>query len=401
MQLRQFGRLPFRVSALGFGAMRLPTKEGGIDEAEAIRMIRRAIDQGVNYIDTAYPYHDGKSEGCVGRALAGGYREKVKLATKLPSWLVHSPEDFSRFLDEQLLRLQVDKVDFYLLHSLNGETWIRLRDLGVLGWAEKELARGRVGHLAFSFHGDDKSFRQIIDAYDWPMCQVQYNFMDAKSGPGTEGVRYAADKGVAVVVMEPLRGGKLVSPPPSIQAVWDKAVITRSPAGWALEWLWNQPEVATVLSGMSAMEQVEENIRLASGSGPHSLSKEEAALYDEARDRYEQLTVIPCTACRYCMPCPHGVDIPGNLGVYNEGVMFDKPDAARGQYGWWKYAFEVQHIFDHDLRAAQCTQCGSCEEKCPQAIPIQAWMPVIHQALGEKGPYVRTLEQHAPTPGAG
>jgi predicted aldo/keto reductase-like oxidoreductase len=393
MQYRQFGQLDFKVSALGFGAMRLPTVDDEIETKEATEMLHYAIDHGVNYVDTAYPYHNGGSETFLGKALKGGYREKVKLATKLPSWEIETADDFDKVLGIQLERLQVDAVDFYLLHGLNKERWPKLRDLGVFDWAEKAIAAGRFHHLAFSFHDDYDTFKQIVDGYDkWAMCQIQYNYMDVENQAGVKGLEYAASKGLAVVIMEPLLGGKLVAPPPPIQAIWDGATEKRTPAAWALRWLWDQPEVSTVLSGMSTMAQVEENVALAAASGTGVLAKEELALYDQVRKKYKELTAIPCTSCGYCMPCPQGVDIPGNFGSYNEGIMFDKPEASRGHYGWLKFAYEEQGIFDHDVRAAQCIQCGECEDKCPQGIPISQWMPVVHQALGENGPFVNELE---------
>ena len=372
--------------------MRLPTKDDEIEVVEATEMLHYAIDNGVNYVDTAYPYHGGSSETFLGNALKGGYRDKVKLATKMPSWEIKTADDFDKYLDIQLGRLQVDHVDFYLLHGLNKERWPKLRDLGVREWAEKAIAGGRFRHLAFSFHDDYDTFEQIVDEYDWPMCQIQYNYMDVENQAGTKGLRYAASKGIAVVIMEPLLGGKLVGPPPSIQAMWDSAATERTPVEWALRWLWNQPEVSVVLSGMSAMPQVKENVALAEASGIGTVSADELALHDQVRAKYQELTAIPCTNCGYCMPCPQGVDIPGNFGTYNEGIMYDKPDAARGQYGWWKFAYEEQGILDHDVRAAQCIQCGECQDKCPQGIPISEWMPVIHGALGENGPYPAELE---------
>jgi predicted aldo/keto reductase-like oxidoreductase len=393
MQYRQFGQLDFKVSALGFGAMRLPTVDDKIDEAEATKMLHYAIDHGVNYVDTAYPYHGGGSEAFLGLALKGGYRDKVKLATKMPSWEIKTADDFDKFLDIQLDRLQLDAVDFYLLHGLNKERWPKLRDLGVFEWAEKAVAAGRFRHLAFSFHDDYDTFKQIVDGYDkWAMCQIQYNYMDVENQAGAKGLKYAASKGLAVVIMEPLLGGKLVGPPPPIQSIWDGAAEERTPVDWALRWLWNQPEVSTVLSGMSTMAQVEENVALASAASIGVLVDEELALYDQVRKKYKELTAIPCTNCGYCQPCPQGVDIPGNFGSYNEGIMFDKPEASRGHYGWLKFAYEEQGIFDHDVRAAQCIQCGECEDKCPQGIPISEWMPVIHRALGENGPYVNKLD---------
>ena len=266
MQYRTFGKLDFKGSALGFGAMRLPVKENKVDEPEAIKMIRYAIDQGVNYVDTAYAYHDGDSELIVGKALKDGYREKVKLATKMPIWKVETAADFDRFLNEQLDKLQVEYLDFYLLHSLNKNSWRRIRDLGILEWFEKAVADGRIRYPAFSFHDDFEAFKEIIDAYDWPMCLIQHNFIDIENQAGTKGLRYAAGKGTAVVVMEPLLGGNLAVPPASIRPIWDKAKKRKNAVEWALSWLWNQPEVSVVLSGMSSMEQLKENISYADRS---------------------------------------------------------------------------------------------------------------------------------------
>jgi len=392
VQYRQFGKLGFRVSALGFGAMRLPTVNGKIDEAQAIRMLHHAIDTGVNYVDTAYTYHGGESERVVGKALRGGYREKVKVATKLPCWEVKTAADFDRLLDEQLARLSMDSIDVYLLHSLNKDSWPRMRDLGVLAWAETAMAKGKFRHLGFSFHDSLDVFTTIIDAYDWPLCQIQYNFMDPDFQAGVQGLRYAASKGTAVVIMEPLMGGKLVSSPAHVQRLWDTAGVHRTPVDWALRWLWNQPEVSVVLSGMSSMEQTIEDVALAASPQLGELSVAEKALYEKVRASYSKLAVIPCTACGYCMPCPHGVDIPANLGTYNEGVVFDTPAASRGQYGWWKHSYEVLHIQDHDIRAVRCEQCRECDDKCPQGIPVSRWMPVIDSVLGAGKPWVMKLE---------
>lgn len=307
----------------------------------------------------------------------------------MPSWLIQTAADFDRYLDEQLERLQVDNVDFYLLHTLNKDSWAKLRDLGVRAWAEKAVAAGRFRYLGFSFHDDFEAFRRIVDEYDWPMCQIQYNYMDVQNRSCLE---YAAAKGLAVVVMEPLLGGKLVGPSPSIQAVWDSAVHKRTPAGWALQWLWDQPEVSTVLSGMSDLAQTMENVALADASRIGALSAEELALYGQVRAKYRELTAIPCTGCRYCLPCPHNVDIPGNFGNYNDAIIYDKLDSSRGLYSWFKYAHEVQKIYERDIRAAQCRECGACEAKCPQRIPISKWMPIIHGVLGEGKPYVMKIE---------
>ena len=385
MQYRQVGKLDWKVSALGFGCMRLPTQgedSKNIDEPEATRMLRYAIDQGLNYVDTAYPYHGGNSELFVGRALQDGYRERVKLATKLPCWKVKASEDFDRYLDEQLVKLQTDHIDFYLLHALNKDSWQKMRDLEVLKRAEGALADGRIRYLGFSFHDEYEVFQEIVDAYDWTFCQIQYNYMDIENQAGTKGLRHAAAKGLAVVIMEPLLGGKLVNSPDPIQALWDSAAAKRAPAGWALQWLWNQPEVAVVLSGMTAMQHVEENVASAGVSGTGTLTSDELALFDQVRKKYDELCPIPCTKCGYCMPCPNGVDIPRNFGAYNVGVMYEKPDAAREEYNNW---------IDEEKRASACIQCRECEEKCPQSILISEWMPIVHQVLGEDQPYVCSL----------
>jgi len=388
VQYRRFGSLDYHASALGFGAMRLPTCNGDIDEPLAIRMLRYAIDHGVNYVDTAWPYHGGKSEVMVGRALGEGYRERTMLATKLPSWEVKTTDDFDRFLDAQLERLATDHIDFYLLHSMNRHSWPRLRDLGVREWAERAMAGGHIRHLGFSYHDTPEAFAPIIDGYDWAMCQIQLNFMDPDGQAGVSGLRYATAKGIAVVIMEPLFGGKLVDPPTPVQAIWDTAAVKRSPVDWALRWLWNQPGVSLVLSGMSSQEQVEENAALAAAPDGGALTPDELILCDQVRAAYQALTLIPCTACGYCKPCPQGVDIPQNLSMYNDGVVYDKPEVARSRYAWLKYAFEVQHLFDRDMRAANCIQCAECEARCPQSIPISVWMPVVDEVLGGGKPWV-------------
>ena len=377
MQYRPFGKLDWKGSALGFGCMRLPSSgenHSEIDEPEAIRMLHTAIDRGVNYVDTAYGYHGGNSERLVGKALKGGYREKVHLATKLPCWLVETAADFDRLLNEQLEKLQDEHIDFYLLHALNEPSWHKVRDLGVLEWAEGAMADGRIGRLGFSFHDKYKVFQEIVDAYDnWTFCQIQHNYMDVKEQAGTKGLRYAASKGLAVVIMEPLLGGRLVDPPAQVQTLWDGAERKRTPADWALQWLWSQPEVSVVLSGMSAMEQVEQNVASASVSGVGTLSDKELELVDRVRVQYRELCPIPCTKCEYCMPCPNGVNIPRNFELFNNGVMYDIIDQVREWYGRSK----------EEARASACIQCRECESKCPQSIPISEWMPVVHEVLGE------------------
>ncbi|MDH4138338.1 MAG: aldo/keto reductase, partial [Anaerolineae bacterium] len=340
-----------------------------------IRMLHYAIDHGVNYVDNAYSYHRGNSEAFVGRALQGGYRERVKLATKLPSWLVKAPKDLNRYLNEQLERLQTETIDFYLLHSLNEQHWPKLRDLNVFNWAEKAMADGRIGYLGFSFHDRYEVFQEIVDAYDhWTFCQIQYNYMDEEHQAGTRGLKYAADRGLAVVVMEPIRGGQLArNPPRAIMELWDTAARKRTPADWALQWVWNHPEVSLVLSGMSTLKQVKQNVASASQSGPGTLTADELALIARVRDKYRELCPVHCTQCKYCLPCPSGVNIPRVLEIYNGAIMYNDHRRARGFYNWLK----------EEERADSCTQCAQCEELCPQEIEIVEWLAKIHQLLDE------------------
>jgi predicted aldo/keto reductase-like oxidoreductase len=340
----------------------------------------------VNYLDTGYHYHHRESEPFLGQALQGGYRDKVRLATKLPAWEVETSQDFDRLLNEQLDKLQTDYIDFYLLHGMNYERWPKLRDLNVLDWSERVIADGRIRHLGFSFHDEYALFQEIVDAYDkWTLCQIQYNYMDIETQAGVKGLKYAASKGLAVVIMEPLLAGKLATAPPSVQAIWDSASQKRSPADWAFQWLWNQPQVSLVLSGMNLMEHVEENLLSACSSGIGKLTEEELDLIDRVRDAYKELGAIPCTACRYCMPCPNGVDIPYNFECYNMGLMYGERGLsnARAWYAWMLERFRRGRSVEGKRQADNCIGCRECEDKCPQSIPISEWMPIIQQVLGE------------------
>jgi predicted aldo/keto reductase-like oxidoreductase len=381
MKYRKFGKLDWEVSALGFGAMRLPIigiDQANVDESEAIRMIRYAIDHGVNYLDTGYPYHAGQSERVVGKALKDGYREKMKLATKMPVRMVERAEDFDRFFNEQRERLQVDKFDFYLFHGLRSATWPNVRDMGIFRWAEDKMSKGLFDYLGFSFHDEFDVFKDIVDSYDnWTLAQVQYNYMDIHHQAGRRGVEYAANKGLAVVVMEPIRGGKLSKKPPEkVAELWRSAPQKRSQAEWALLWVWNQPEVSVALSGMSTMEQVVENVAVAERSGPGLLSVDELALIDKVREAYRGSSPIPCTACGYCMPCKNGVEIPRIFDAYNEAIVYG--DVRMGQA-----FYQGQRPFGltKEQRADQCVECGECMEACPQEIPITDWLKKAHTLL--------------------
>ena len=378
MKYRQFGRLDWKVSALGFGAMRLPTwEDGSVNEPLAIEMMRYAIDHGVNYLDTAYPYHNQQSEIVVGKALQAGYRDKVRVATKLNARFLDSADDFDPMLQEQLAKLQTDRIDFYLLHGMRQACWETLRQWGVLDWLRRKRDDGLIRYLGFSFHDSFEVFQEVVDAFDqWDFCQIQYNFMDVENQAGRKGLEYAASKGLGVVVMEPLLGGNLVEPPEEVQQLWNSAPIQRGPVEWALQWLWDQPQVSVVLSGMSAMEQVVENVTHAGRSGVDSLTDEERALVARVRETYQRLCPVPCTRCGYCMPCPNGVNIPNNFRWFNSGMMYNM-EAARSRY----------RRMAEEERASACIQCRQCEELCPQSIFVSEWMPQVDAVLGQDEPY--------------
>jgi predicted aldo/keto reductase-like oxidoreductase len=377
MQYRSFPKLPATpVSALGFGCMRLPTRDADpahIDEELATRLVRRAIDAGVNYLDTAYPYHAGESERFLGRALRDGYRERVQLATKLPVWHVTSPRDWERLLDEQLRRLATDRIDFYLLHALGAERWEQVRALGGLPALERARRDGRIGHLGFSFHGSLDAFKTIVDGYDWEHCLIQYNFLDEEYQAGRAGLRYATARGVGVAVMEPLRGGALAAVPPAVARLLAASGREWSAAEWALRWIWHHPEVVTVLSGMNSLAQLDENLAVAGAALPGSLTPDDLAVVAQVRDFFQARMRVPCTTCGYCQPCPHGVAIPDVLALYNAAAMFESRESPARVYDL---------LFVRDGAGAEaCEECGECEPKCPQEIEIIARLKEAHAHL--------------------
>jgi predicted aldo/keto reductase-like oxidoreductase len=376
MNYRRVDKLGEQVSALGFGAMRLPTRgdaNSDVDEAAAIEMIRYAIDHGVNYVDTAYTYHEGNSEVVVGKALTDGYRGRVMLATKLPVWNVHSLADCDRLLDEQLTRMQTDHVDVYLLHCLQRRWWPKVQELGVIAWAERARDAGRIRHIGFSFHDSFEVFRRIVDAYDWSVCQIQYNIVNEDVQAGSRGLQYAVQRGLGVIVMEPLFGGTLASPPAAVRQVWQSGPNPQRPVDLALRWLWDKPEVSLVLSGMSTLEQVRENVAIAGRSGVGSFSNQERRLIGRVQQEYEKLSPVPCTKCGYCMPCPHGVDIPRNFELHNQAFVFGGSSVGLCR--------NLYVSLSESERAAACEQCGTCEEACPQQIKISQRLPEVAQAL--------------------
>jgi uncharacterized protein len=376
MKYRKFGTLDFDCSVLGFGAMRMPIKGAttDIDYPEATRILRHAIDNGVNYVDTGYPYHGGASETFLGEALKDGYREKVKLATKLPVWKVEKLEDRDRLFNEQIEKLQTDHLDMYLLHGLGKERWEIIKKFDILSWAEGLKKDGKIKHLGFSFHDDYDAFEHIITGYDkWEFVQIQYNYVNEEHQAGTKGLKLAASLGIPVIVMEPILGGNLADPPDAIRQLLDSAAIKRTPADWALQWLWNKPEVTMILSGMSTMEQVEENLASAENSKVGLLSEKDITLLSAVNDTFQQLRPIPCTSCNYCMPCPSGVKIPWNLDLYNRAYMYNTMEKQISQY----------NKADEGERASSCTTCQECEPKCPQNIKISEWMTCISSEFGE------------------
>ncbi len=382
MQYRKFGQLDFEVSALGFGAMRMPTTDGNpahIDEAAATEMIHTAIDNGVNYVDTAFPYHGEAGEAFVGKALQDGYREKVKLATKLPIWKVEKHEDFNRFLEIQLQRLNTGFIDFYLIHALDAERWEKTKQLKIMEAAEKAKEQGRIGHIGFSFHDQYPVFKQILDEYDgWEFCQIQYNFMDVDYQAGRKGLREANQRGLAVIVMEPLKGGQIAAEPPEqVKPVWDQLGASKRTNGHvdlALKWIWDHQEVSLILSGMSTLEHVQQNLASAEESAPGVLPTETHILFEKLRGMYDELRKVDCTGCGYCVPCPSGVNIPRVLRLYNDLFMYgDKQQPTR----------VYNYVLEAGERADQCIECGECEEACPQHIHIIETLKAAHARLAK------------------
>ncbi|MHA1254649.1 MAG: aldo/keto reductase [Promethearchaeota archaeon] len=377
MKYRKMGKITDKVSALGFGAMRMPSSR-----TESINMIRYAIDNGVNYVDTAFMYHGGQSEVIVGKALLDGYREKVTLTTKSPLMMVKTREDFDKRLNKQLRRLKVNP-DIYLFHGMNKNRLEKVKSLNLIEKMEEAKAEGKFKYIGFSFHDSFDSFKEIIDFYDWDCCQIQHNYIDVEFQAGTKGLKYAASKDIPVIIMEPIRGGQLVIPEdkldtkPEIKNVLDQSPVKRSMPDWALQFLWNQPEVSVVLSGMSTMQQVIENVESANNSGINTLTKEELETISALREAFKKYFVVPCTNCGYCMPCPNGVNIPTINRLVNEAAFWGTAQNPLVLYFYGGLAktqeeLEQKRAAGDEAEGAQtlCIQCGECVEKCPQEINI-------------------------------
>ncbi len=372
MKYRTMGKLNIQSSAFGLGCMRFngaPSGDCAADEEKAIALIRQAIDGGVNYLDTAYVYLNKTSETVLGKALRDGYREKVTIATKMPMEAVKDRASMEALLAEELAKLQTDHIDFYLMHGINKEKWEYFKKIGAPEFFEDMKKCGKIRYKCFSFHGPYEDFEYILNDWDWDMVQIQYNFMDVDNQAGTRGLKLAGSKGIPVVIMEGLLGGRLANAPENVQALYDAFPVKRSSVEWAFRWLCNHPEVGVVLSGCNEPEQVAANLEIFDRVEPGIMSAEELKLMEDVRAAYVSRTKIGCTGCRYCMPCPNGVDIPGVFSAWNNVSLYNTDP---------KHDWNLQMITKRDAGADKCVGCGACEAACPQHLNIikslqQAW----------------------------
>ena len=372
MKYRTMGKLGIRSSAFGLGCMRFNGKASGdsvIDEQKAISLIRRAIDGGVTYLDTAYVYLDKTSETVLGKALQDGYREKVTIATKMPMEYVHNRAEMEALLESELKKLQTDHIDFYLMHGINREKWEYFKSIGAPEFFNDMRKAGKIRYRCFSFHGPYEDFEFILNDWDWDMVRIQFNFMDVSNQAGLKGLKLAGEKGIPVVIMEGLLGGRLASAPDNVQALYDAFPVKRSSVEWAFRWLCNHPEVSVVLSGCNEPEQIDDNLRIFDTVEPGIMDEKELRLMDNVREAYLSRTRIGCTGCRYCMPCPNGVNIPGIFSVWNRTSLYNTDPAT----DW-----DLRQIREKENGADRCVGCGACEAACPQHLSIidslqQAW----------------------------
>ena len=381
MQYRTLCKEKINVSALGFGCMRLPTTNGKpngpVDEKEATRIVRHGIDNGINYVDTAKIYHNSKCEAILGRILRSGYRDKVMIATKLPTWDVKTRKDADRIFDEQRKDLRTDKIDFYLIHNLQRAFDKTFKSNKLAEWAWRKKEKGEIGHVGFSFHDDYAYFEEIVNSFDrWEFCQIQYNYVNENDQAGTKGLQLAASKGLSVIIMEPLLGGALATPSGLMAKLFESKQGERyNPVDLALRWLWNKPEVSLVLSGMSSYEQVVQNLAIADKSAVGCMTKMELKFVKKLQEAYDQSFPIKCTKCRYCLPCPAGVNIPVNFEMYNN---FQALSSQKKSAILYKLLYGSM---SEETRSDNCAQCGECEENCPQKLPIRVHLAEVHKTL--------------------
>ena len=380
MQYRPYGKMGFDVSLFGMGCMRLPRREKAdgsveIDREKAIEMIQYAADHGVNYFDTAYGYHREKSESLVGEALDGGYRQRVHIATKQPFAVMKDKGEIRRNLENTLKKLRTDYLDVYLIHNIQKKDWPGIQQMDVIGEFEKFKSEGLLRGIGFSYHGELPTFREILDYYpDWAMCQVQQNLLDVDREVTEEAIALAGQKGCALVIMEPLRGGGLASTPKDVAQLYEQFPVKRSAAEWAFHHVYNYPQVSCILSGVTTMEQLKDNIEIFSKKDavPGCMAPEEKELLKKVKQAYESRVTIPCTGCEYCLPCPKGVAIPQIFQLYNQGMMFEAFDQPKRSYMFQRNA-------GHDQ--PNCVACGACEKKCPQHIEIIKQLKLAHSKL--------------------
>ncbi|MBQ0079324.1 MAG: aldo/keto reductase [Eubacterium sp.] len=371
MLYRKMGKLDVEVSLLGFGAMRLPVdSEGNIDDAASIALMRKAVDSGINYIDTAFLYP--KSEKLIGKALQDGYREKVYIADKFPLATLRSEEDKESIFNKQLERLGVECIDFYLVHNVNKPLWKRAQKYDIISFLDQKKKEGKIKYLGFSFHDDFDLFKEVVDIYDWDFCQIQLNYMDKNLQAGVKGLDYATDKGMGVIIMEPLKGGRLTQNiPPAVQEIWDNAEDQKTPAQWAFKWLVSNPKVSLILSGMSNEEQLEANLAIFSDPDTEVITEAQEELLETVAEKYRSLIKYSCTGCGYCLPCPQKIGIPTLLGYFNDWNAFDHPTSAKFEYTNWM-----------PKHGSDCIECHACEDKCPQHLPIAQAMKEAAEAFG-------------------
>ncbi len=387
MQYRQ-DKYGNSLSVLGYGCMRFNRTPGGVDMKKTEEEILAAVDAGINYFDTAYIYPG--SEAALGEILEKNrLRDRVNIATKLPHYMIRRPEDAEKFFSEELRRLRTDRVDYYLMHMLTDDaTWERLLSLGVADWIEKKKASGQIRQVGFSYHGNSDVFCRIVDAYDWDFCMIQYNYLDENAQAGVTGLKYASGRGLPVMIMEPLRGGRLVSGlPRDALKMMESHKTKKTPAEWSFSWLWNQPEVTVVLSGMNSLEMIRENAEAADRSLPGCLDGEDRALLERVKDAINSKMRVGCTGCRYCMPCPQGVDIPGSFAAFNR-ASYD------GYYRGLKDYFMCTALRREKTAASKCIGCGKCEKHCPQSIAIRDELKRVKKSF--ETPLYRIASKAAP-----